>query len=82
MGVEVNFSYVSGYNCLPGNCPGAPNVSVVVVDAFNQSVVAELWRSPALNAYSYDHFKGYSPPVTGNDDNNIVVAYINENITD
>ena len=64
-GVEVSFSYISGYNCLPGKCPGPPNVSVVVVDAFNQSVVAELWRSPSLDKYSYDHFEGYSPPVKG-----------------
>ena len=65
VGVEVAFSYISGYGCVPGKCAGAANVSVVVVDAFNQSVVAELWRSPALDAYSYDSFKGYSPPVKG-----------------
>jgi len=64
-GVEVAFSYISGYGCVPGKCAGPANVSVVAVDAFNQSVVAELWRSPALDAYSYDAFTGYSPPVRG-----------------
>ena len=64
-GIEIGFSYISGYGCVPGKCAGPANVSVVAVDAFNQSVVAELWRSPALDAYSFDDFKGYSPLVRG-----------------
>lgn len=34
----VSFQYVSGYHCLPGDCPGAANVSLALVDAVNHTV--------------------------------------------
>ena len=64
-GANVSFRYISGYGCVPGACAGAPTVSLAVVDAFNHTVVRTLWTSSALDAYSYDHFEGYSPPVRG-----------------
>ena len=44
----------------------AANLSLVVLDAVNQSVVAVAYTSPPLGAYSYDDYKGYSPPVGAN----------------
>jgi len=38
-------------------------LSVVLLDAANHSDVATLYTSPPLDAYSFDNFKGYSPPV-------------------
>lgn len=65
--VSVSFQYVSGYGCKVGDCTGAANVSLAVVDAVNHAVVATVWSSPALDAASYDSFTGYSKPVTGGD---------------
>ena len=63
--VSVSFQYVSGHGCEVGDCAGAANVSLAVVDAANHAVVATVWSSPALDAASYDKFTGYSKPVTG-----------------
>ena len=65
---SVAFQYVAGYGCTapgPATCAGPPSASLVVVDAFNHSLVATLWTSDPLDEYSYDAFKGYSPPVVG-----------------
>jgi alpha-galactosidase len=63
--VSVSFQYISGYGCLVGDCAGAANLSLAVVDAANHTIVARIWDSPALNNASYDAFTGYSKPVTG-----------------
>lgn len=61
---SVSFTYASGYGCTsPAACTGPANVSLAVVDAFNHTVLATLGTSPPLNNWSYDAFKGYSPPV-------------------
>ena len=61
----VSFQYISGYGCVVGNCANAANVSLALVDSVNRSVIATIWRSPALNNASYSPFTGYSAPVTG-----------------
>ena len=61
----VSFQYVAGYGCTPSACDSPPSASLVVVDAFNHTVVRTLWTSGPLDEYSYDSFSGYSPPVTG-----------------
>ena len=63
--VHVSFTYISGYGCKVGDCAGAANLSLAVVDAVNHTVVATVWNSPALSNASYDKFTGYSSPVTG-----------------
>ena len=61
---SVSFTYASGYGCTsPAVCTGPANVSLAVVDAFNHTVLATLGTSPPLDRWSYDAFKGYSPPV-------------------
>ena len=57
--------YVSGYGCRVGRCAGASNLSLVLVDATNHTIIATIWDSPALNNASYDSFQGYSSSVTG-----------------
>jgi hypothetical protein len=64
-GATVAFQYISGYNCLPGACAGASNLSLALVDAFNHTVIRTLWSSGALGNYSYDRFTGYSPLIVG-----------------
>lgn len=61
---SVSFRYISGYSCHVGDCAGAANLSLAVVDAANHTIVARIWDSPALNNASYDTFTGYSNPVT------------------
>ena len=62
----VAFSYVSGYGCTtPTACTNAANLSLAIVDAFNHTIIQTIWTSQPLNKYSYDGFKGYSPPVLG-----------------
>ena len=53
-----------GRSFLVTACTGAANVSLALVDAFNHSIIETLWSSPALDQYSFDAFKGYSPPVS------------------
>ena len=60
--VSVAFRYTTGYT-LPNRT--APTVELLLVDALNGSEVASLWTSPPLGNYSWDQFKGYSPPVLG-----------------
>jgi hypothetical protein len=64
-GATVAFQYISGYGCVPGNCDGAANVSLAVVDAFNHTIIKTIWKSAALDKYSFDQYKGYSPPISG-----------------
>ena len=61
----VSFQYISGYGCKIGDCAGAANVSLALVDFANHTVVATIWESPPLNNATYDGFTGYSSPVTG-----------------
>ena len=56
---------MSGYGCRVGRCAGASNLSLVLVDATNHTIIATIWDSPALNNASYDSFQGYSSSVTG-----------------
>jgi len=62
-GVSMAFRYISGYGCTPFPCPGAPVVTVVLVDATTMSDIATIYTSPPLGNYSFGNFKGYSPPV-------------------
>jgi hypothetical protein len=61
----VSFEYISGYGCEAGKCSGAANVTLVLVDAVNHTVVATIWESPPLDGASYAPFTGYSKPVAG-----------------
>ena len=62
-GLSLSFRYVAGYTPPAGVTKMGPTVSVVLVDAANQSDVATLYTSPELNKYSFDDYKGYSPPI-------------------
>ena len=64
-GFGMSFRYIAGYGCAgtAKPCPGAPIVTVVLVDATTMSDLATVWTSPPLGNYSYGQFHGYSPPV-------------------
>ena len=64
-GFGMSFRYIAGYGCAgtAKPCPGAPIVTVVLVDATTMSDLATVWTSPPLGNYSYGQFDGYSPPV-------------------
>eukprot|EP01043_Picozoa_sp_COSAG02_P057112 COSAG02_NODE_6880_length_3311_cov_1.479763_2_plen_720_part_00 len=44
-------------------CPGAPIVTVVLIDATTMQDLATVWTSAPLGNYSYGSFTQYSPPV-------------------
>ena len=78
--LSVSFQYVSGYGCIPpttggGSCDGAANISLAIVDAVNKSIVRIVWDSPPLGKYSYDAFKGYSPPVSSGAVSHLAVGW-------
>lgn len=60
--VELTFRYVAGYGSSGGSQKGA-TLSIVLIDAATQDVVSTLYTSPPLVNYSFDDFKGYSPPI-------------------
>ena len=63
--LAFSFRYVAGYGDANSTAKAA-NLSLLVLDAVNQSVVAVAYASPPLGKYSYDDYKGYSPPVGAN----------------
>jgi hypothetical protein len=62
--VSLTFRYVAGYTPAPGTTAAGSTVDLVVVDGLTGKDVATVWRSPVLDAYSYDHYTNYSPPIT------------------
>ena len=62
--VSLSFRYVAGYTPPAGTAAAGSTVDLVLVDTATQRDVATVWRSPVLDAYSYDNYTGYSPPVT------------------
>jgi hypothetical protein len=56
-GVSISFRYVAGY----AGGANATTVSVSLVDALNGTLVSQLWTSPPLANYSYDHYTGCAP---------------------
>lgn len=60
--LELSFRYAAGYGPA-GGIREASTLSVVLLDAINQTEIATLYSSPPLADYSYDEFKGYSPPI-------------------
>ena len=64
--VEAAFSYVAGYTPAPGESKAAANVSLHVLDAASREDLSGAllwWPSSELGNFSYDDFKGYSPPL-------------------
>ena len=54
----------AGYTPGPGKTVEASTARAVLVDALDSTVIAKLWESGSLDNVSYDHFSGYSAPVT------------------
>lgn len=62
--VSLSFRYAAGYTPGPGKTVEASTARAVLVDALDSTVIAKLWESGPLDNVSYDHFSGYSAPVT------------------
>ena len=61
--IRLSFRYVAGYTPRAITTKKGATVSVVLIDVANHSDVATLYTSAELTAYSFDNFKGYSPPL-------------------
>jgi len=64
-GIKLSFRYAAGYTPRPGtkDPPLGSTLSVVLIDAATQAELATVYTSPPLDKYSFDTFKGYSPPI-------------------
>ena len=60
--VSLAFRYVAGYTPTAGQHKKASTVSVQLVDGHGQ-LLRTLFTSPSLGNYSYDVFRGFSPPI-------------------
>ena len=61
--IAMSFQYTAGYTPGAGERASASRVRLALVDALNYSLVAVVYSSPPLGHYSYDRFRGYSPPI-------------------
>ena len=61
--VSLAFRYIAGYTPQPGQSKQGSTLSVVLLDAANLTDVATVYTSPPLTEYSFDDYKGYSPPI-------------------
>lgn len=61
--VSLQFRYTAGYTPALGQTKLAPVVSVLLLDLKSRAVVATLLTTPPLGEYSWDNFKGHSPPI-------------------
>eukprot|EP00039_Didymoeca_costata_P021703 m.2809 g.2809 ORF g.2809 m.2809 type:complete len:948 (-) comp2595_c0_seq1:128-2971(-) len=57
--VTMSYRYVAGYS--PKKINGS-TLSVVILDG-NDEIIRTIYQSPVLNNYSFDNYKGYSPPI-------------------
>ena len=60
--MSLSFRYAAGYTPGAGEQKKASTVRVLLSDARGGSL-AVIYQSDELGNYSYDHFKGYSPPI-------------------
>eukprot|EP01043_Picozoa_sp_COSAG02_P103475 COSAG02_NODE_39487_length_416_cov_1.170347_1_plen_62_part_10 len=56
-------SFADGCTGTVKPCPGAPIVTVVLIDQITMQDLATVWTSTPLGNYSYGSFTQYSPPV-------------------
>ena len=61
--VSLAFRYVAGYSPGKGQTKKASQVRVVLVDGTTSAELATVYTSEPLGDYSFDNFKGYSPPI-------------------
>lgn len=61
--VHLQFRYEAGYTPAEGQHKAAATVRLLLADVDSGAEVRELWASEPLGNYSYDDFKGFSPPV-------------------
>ena len=59
--LHLSFRYAAGFTPPPGKAANASTVQLLLLDA--AGTATSLYSSPPLGNYSYDHFKGYSPPI-------------------
>ena len=64
--VSLAFRYVAGYSPGKGQTKKASQVQVVLVDGTTSAELATVYTSEPLGEYSFDNFKGYSPPIEVN----------------
>ena len=61
--VSLSFRYVAGYTPPPGQTKKGSQVQVLLLDSETSQTLAVGATSEPLDQYSFDNFKGYSPPV-------------------
>ena len=62
--ISFTFKYVAGYTPAAGQLKKGSQLSLLLVDAKNESQVnTVLWTSEPLDKYSFDKYQGYSPPM-------------------
>ena len=62
--IGMSFKYCAGYTPPAGQTKKGSIMMLSVIDYTSGAVVApNVWTSPVLDKYSYDNFKGYSPPI-------------------
>ena len=85
--VSLTFRYVAGYTPPPGQNKTGPTVTLALLDPDTDAVLKRVASVGNLSAYSYDNFKGYSPPIplSGSgldvpDSKPVVVALLVDNV--
>ena len=61
--VQMSFRYLAGYTPPPGKTAAAATVQIVLIDRASKRVLKTLLSTPPLGDYSWDVFKGFSPPI-------------------
>lgn len=61
--VSLSFQYVAGYTPPAGTHVSGSTLQILLVDATSGATLTQIYQSPVLDAYSYDDFTTYSPPI-------------------
>lgn len=67
--LSLVYRYVAGYTPTPPTTKEGSQFSLVIVDYETHKDLHTVYTSPILDKYSFDNFKGYSPPIFVNVNN-------------
>merc|ERR1712194_97772 len=62
--ISMSFRYVAGYTPKDPSLLRSPTVRLLVLDQVTQEVLKQLPSTEPLGNYSFDHFVGYSNPIS------------------
>lgn len=71
--ISLHFRYAAGYTPATGKTANASTVSLLLTDATGKTL-ADVFTSQSLGKYSFDHFQGYSPPITASNSQPLTLA--------